>query len=121
MSGQELLVGLLVAIAGTVIGGIILAALLSLAWQAWRVEQEERLVRAFLGLARELVRHYDTLVAPLSANKAAARARVRDPGPVLERLRRKGHIRRVPDDPGYYTITAEGRTRALASPWWRFW
>ena len=64
MSGQELLVGLLVAIAGTVIGGIILAALLSLAWQAWRVEQEERLVRAFLGLARELVRHYDTLVAP---------------------------------------------------------
>ena len=68
MSGQALLVGLLVAIAGTVIlglaGGIILAALLSLAWQAWRVEQEERLVRAFLGLARELVRHYDTLVVP---------------------------------------------------------
>lgn len=112
------------AFLGTIFGGGFLAGLISLAWRFWRNEQEESLISAFRNLSG------GDLDVRVSVGKAVGQAGLQDPSPVLDRLRRKGHIvvcyRRpiseVPPadyltdkdlvDPDYFAITFEGRDRA---------
>jgi hypothetical protein len=71
----------------------------------------QRLLRAFLELAREA----------RPGAEVAARAKVRDPAPVLERLAFKDHVRLFPNDPDYFQITFGERAREESErPWWRF-
>jgi hypothetical protein len=110
---------------GVVLGGGILAGLLSLAWRWWREVQEVRLLQAFW---HEADKTHEPMIATVPAYKAVAGAKLQDPFPVLDRLQRKRYI--IPYhnldtdeiDPDYFNITPEGRARALAArPWWRFW
>jgi hypothetical protein len=109
----------------TVIGGGILAGLLSLAWRWWREVQEVRLLQA---IWQEANKTREPMIYTVPVHEAVAEAELLDPSPVLDRLQRKRHI--IPFynpktgeiDPGYFIITPEGRERALAArPWWRFW
>ena len=74
---------------GNVLGGLILAGILVLAWRGRREMQEVRLLRAFRKEA-ELTR--EPLNASVAVYKAVARAKLQDPSPVLDRLLRKRHI-----------------------------
>jgi hypothetical protein len=110
-----LLTGFLSGVAATLVGGLLLIWVRG-CWPAIEeARQEERLIRAFWELALQSRHEYDVLAAPLSPKKAASpsHANVRDPGPVLDRLRRKEYIVRFENYPAYYGITYKGRAKAL--------
>ncbi len=73
-------------------------------WQEAR--EDERLFRALLD------RTDGKPYAAISASKAAYQAKIRDPRPALERLRRKGLIAPIPGNlgrPDYFELTRKGR------------
>ena len=112
---------ILVGAASAVLGGLLLEPLRSWVRRYWQARQkdrqEERLLRAFLDMARG--HPNGTLAAHLSARTAAARAKLREPDPVLKRLVSKDHIRPDRVYPRHYSITFEGRARASRPRrWW---
>jgi hypothetical protein len=128
--------GLASTIIGTVLGGAILAGLLTVAWRWWREAQEVRLLRGFLEESG------GSLNRPVALYKAVAGAKLQDPSPVVDRLRRKRQIgpwpkRRLTEleqhewesdkdkltdedkfDPDYFYLNYEGRDRAEKERWW---
>jgi hypothetical protein len=119
-------------VVGTVLGGGILATLISLSWRWYREDQEKRLLRAFRDESG------GNLKVSVPVYKAVARARLQDPSPVLERLLLKRHIapeykrrRHVPPeelgtdkdpiDSDYFLFTYEGRQAAREPRLWEFW
>jgi hypothetical protein len=123
-------------VAGTVLGGVIVAGLLTLAWRWWREAQEVRLLQAFLKESG------GDLNRDVPLNRAVARAKLQDPRPVVDRLLFKWHIgpspkRRIVDippeewetekhkltdkdqfDPDYFYLNHEGLMRAQEKRWW---
>ena len=121
------------AIAGTVLGGGILAALISLSWRWYREDQEKRLLRAFRDVSDEDLNY------PVALKKAVAKAKLQDPYPVLERLLLKWYVApwykrhlqdvapeeqgtdKDPTNPYYFAITHEGLKAVRESRLWEFW
>lgn len=97
-----------------VAGGVILLVVGGIAtfirrryWERWKeVQEDKRLFRAMLD------RTDGEPYAAISARMAADQAKIRDPHPALERLRRKGLIAPIPgypNHPDYFELTRKGR------------
>ena len=123
-------------VAGTVLGGVIVAGLLTLAWRWWREAQEVRLLQAFV---KKSGGH---LKSPVSLKGAVADAKLQDPRPVVDRLLYKWQIGRWPkrwieeippeewerekhkltDEnqfrSDYFYLNHEGLARAEEKRWW---
>jgi hypothetical protein len=123
-------------VAGTVVGGAILAGLLTLAWRWWREAQEVHLLQAFVKKSGGGLR------TPVSLKGAVADAKLQDPRLVVDRLLYKWHIgpwpkrwiKDIPPDewetekhkltdedqfvPDLFYLNYEGRKRAEEKRWW---
>jgi hypothetical protein len=112
-------VWIVIGAVGAVIGGLLLPPVRSWLRGRWHAWQEERLLRAMLALAKKENPHENPSNVPVGTRPAADRAKVRDPGPVLDRLAAKHHIAPDPVYPNHWRLTFEGRRRAERPSWWR--